>query len=625
VQPAKTSGDKTIESRVKARAGFLTRTASALTLVTGMVTSPAVLFPSINRGALAVALLGLATCGCGSSKSTPSHPSEGGTDAGASNDWPTYAGSDARLFFSSRETSITTANVGKLKVKWKYKVGAALTASPIVVNLDLPGGTQPIVFVQSWDLGMNAIRLSDGSRLWRFVATDQPGANFPAAGSAEFDMIDGNPRLFFGSGEALYCLDATTGKEIWRFYAGTGCQGADGGPGLCSFTGERNEIESSPALVDGNIVFGMDVNDEDLGKGGLYAVDARTGKLSWFFDLDSGKTCRPNSGDDVDHFDGYHTAAELGLPANFFSTRSGCNFSRTPDGCENVWASAAVDNARKLMFFTTGNCDVDNDPSTPEPPPPGPLDEDAFLALNFDGTEAWAWRPRLTCPDGTFSCINADLDFGASPNLFSITLPGHKDPVDVVGCGDKSGTYYVIDRTGVNSESGVKWNDKDATKLPYWTRNVVAGGPAGGIIGTAAVDQDAHRIFFSTAPGDNPLQPQLPTQHALNADDGSIVWQNTNEANTQASYAPTFATPSLIFAGSMFGTMRVFDAKTGTRLLSIGAAGPPIASGIVVFDGIVLEGQGIGQRDQDPTDPANIEWQNPSQLTAYCVPGTPGC
>jgi hypothetical protein len=86
----------------------------------------------------------------------------------------------------------------------------------------------------------------------------------------------------------------------------------------------------------------MDVND-NAGKGGFFAVDARTGALRWFFDLASGSSCKPNAGDDVHHFDGYHTAAQLGLPGDFFATRPGCNFDRTPNECGNVWSSASID------------------------------------------------------------------------------------------------------------------------------------------------------------------------------------------------------------------------------------------------------------------------------------------
>jgi outer membrane protein assembly factor BamB len=92
---------------------------------------------------------------------------------------------------------------------------------------------------------------------------------------------------------------------------------------------------------DDLVFFGMDVNDVPTGKGGVFALDARDGRLRWFFDLESGSTCRPLATDDVRRFDGYHTAAELGLDASFFATRPGCDFDRTPTGCGNVWSSPA--------------------------------------------------------------------------------------------------------------------------------------------------------------------------------------------------------------------------------------------------------------------------------------------
>ena len=97
-----------------------------------------------------------------------------------------------------------------------------------------------------------------------------------------------------------------------------------------------------------------------------------------------------------------------------------------------------------------------------------PYDE-AIFALALDGTPAWRWRPR--------EVDNLDYDFGAVPNLFTIDVDG--TPRDVVGVGGKDGTYYVIDRDGVNARSGVSWDDPDPAGLPYWATNVVPGGDAG--------------------------------------------------------------------------------------------------------------------------------------------------
>src|SRR5262249_41550500 len=72
---------------------------------------------------------------------------------------------------------------------------------------------------------------------------------------------------------------------------------------------------------------------------------------------------------------------------------------------------------------------------------------------------------------------------------------------------------------------------------------VVRGGEIGGIVATAAVDERARRVYFSTAPGNDAdlFNPQRPTVHALDADTGAIVWQNTAEPNADASFAPTSA------------------------------------------------------------------------------------
>src|SRR5205814_4304036 len=94
-------------------------------------------------------------------------------------------------------------------------------------------------------------------------------------------------------------------------------------------------------------------------KGGFYAVDARDGRFVWYFDLETGATCQALPGDDVRRFDGYHSEAELGLPAGFLASRPGCGFDRTPRGCGSVWSSASVDERRGLLFFATGFCGED--------------------------------------------------------------------------------------------------------------------------------------------------------------------------------------------------------------------------------------------------------------------------
>lgn len=525
----------------------------------------------------------------------------------AATDWPMYAGGPRRLFFNPAETRITAANVGGLRVKWTFPTGAVVTASPAVVTLDLPGeGRTPVAFITSWDGNLYALRVRDGTALWHFQMADEPGASFPDAASADVETVDGRTRVFVAGGETVYSIDAVTGREVWHFDAGTGCRTP---PGDCGFRGETNEVESSAIVAGGVVLFGMDINENGFaGKGGFYGVDVHDGHLLWYFDLETGATCQTLPGDDVHRFDGYHTESELGLPPGFLATRPGCAFDRTGAGCTGVWSSASVDAGRGLLFFGSSACGEDVN-ALPY--------EEAIVALHLDGTPAWRWKPRPTDTN--------DLDFGAVPNLFSISLGGVRH--DVVGEGCKDGTYYVIDRDGVNAVTAVRWDDPDPSALPYWHTNVVAGDGQGGIIATAAVDETARRVYFSTAPGHDIFNPRRPTVHALDADTGVIVWQNTTEPNADASFAPTSAIPGVVFVGKELGALlRAYDAGTGVKLATVPLPrGFTLASAPAVIDGTLIVGAGAGERSDDPTDQADIAARTPQNVTALCVAGTPGC
>ena len=529
-------------------------------------------------------------------------------------DWPTYGGGAARQFFAARETQIDADNVRELAVKWTLPTGAIITGSPSVATVDLPGECcVRVAFFQSWDGFVYAVRVRDGGELWRFATAQRAGVSFPSTASVHVETVDGAPRVLVGSGQTFYALDAVTGTELWRFDAGTGCVV----PGACSFTGERNQIESSAVVAEGLVFFGMDVDDREGGKGGFYALDVRDGRLRWFFDLESGATCRPDATDDVRRYDGYHSESELGLPAGFLATRPGCDHPRSPNGCGNVWSSPAYDAKRGYLYFASSNCDTDGNPATLRPAPPMPPYDEAIVALDVDGNPVWRWRPR--------EVDNADLAFGAPPNLFTAVIGGVER--EVVGVGNKDGTYYVLDRDGRNELTGLRWNAANPANLPYWRTNVVPGGTAGGILAAAAVDDAGDRIYFGTAPGSfaNVLNPQRPTVHALDAGSGAVLWQNVLEPDADATFAPTTALPSVVFTGSVVGgLLRSYDAQTGAKLGAV-PVGVALAAAPAVSDGTLLVGGGIGQRTGNPTGSSDQSASIPHDLTALCVPGTPAC
>jgi outer membrane protein assembly factor BamB len=512
-------------------------------------------------------------------------------------EWLTVGGSYRRTYFNPRVHAINRANAPDLMVKWRYLTGGMISAQPVVTWVDLPGeGRTQIAIVSSWDRSVYALRVENGSRVWSYLRKPQPGTFYPFAGTPTVAWVGGQQRIYVPGGETMYCLDAATGAEIWQFDAGTGCT-------TCTPRQERNQIESTPAVVDGLVFAGMDVNDSTPGKGGVFALRADDGRLVWWFDLETSETCRPLSEDNVRRFDSYHGEAELGLPEGFFATRPGCDFDRTSTACGNVWSSPAVDFRRRLFYIASSNCDTDDDPSTAPPPPPMPPYDEAIFAMTFEGDPVWAWRPR--------EVDNDDLSFGAVPNLFEAEIAGQVR--EVVGIGGKDGTYYVLDRDGVNEVSG--------RIEPYWQTNVVPGGFAGGMIGSASVGE--RRVVVCTAPGFSPFDPQKPTVHAFDINNGGVVWQSSL---TDPCFGPTMGVPGLVLTG---GTPRpnlnVFARADGDfiRALASSTAISGIASGPTIVGDVILVGGGTGAFNEG--EDAEMQARHDTPLTALCVRGTPGC
>jgi glucose dehydrogenase len=343
--------------------------------------------------------------------------------------------------------------------------------------------------------------------------------------------------------------------------------------------------------------------------------------MAWFFDLESGQACYPDPGDNIVRYDGYHSAEELGLDPDWFDTRRGCDHPRNPNGCGNVWSSAAVDFERERLFFASSNCDSELADVSFLPGPVMPPHDEAVTALDFDGGVAWVWRPR--------EIDNDDLAFGGVPNLFRITtttLPGGEPvAVDVVGVGNKDGTYYVMDRDGVNRRYTETVVDHTSADFPYWRTKVVEGGSFSGIISTAAVDQELGQVYFT-----NPYQrledPQHPNVHALDMHTGAVRWQRDLPLG---SFAPTSAIPGVVFTGSVLFKIYAFDARSGETLYESPTIGnTSVASGVVVHNGIVLVGGGIGARHPVTGEFPDTSTQNswiPNNVTALCVPGTAAC
>src|SRR5437868_6025328 len=149
-------------------------------------------------------------------------------------------------------------------VKWTFKTGGPIVASPAVV-----GG---VVYIASMDAYLYAIEQESGKEKWKFKS------RLPIASSA---AIAGDTLYFVSSGGALVALDAAKGTAEWAFATELErkfeARNLHGYPSAAQTIPDAWDVYiSSPAVFNGKVYFGS-------GDGNVYAVDAAGGNLAWKF------------------------------------------------------------------------------------------------------------------------------------------------------------------------------------------------------------------------------------------------------------------------------------------------------------------------------------------------------
>lgn len=413
----------------------------------------------------------------------------GGTAAGAVEaapaldrrcDWPTWGYSIERTFATQCPTELTEANVSKLRLRWFFNTRDVVNTTPVLVNGRL--------YVGDWSGRFYALRASDGRKLWTFDAKIHPTVYAgQIVGSATVARVGGVRTVFFPAGKTMYALRASDGKLRWRHEVGR-----KGDPK------DPTEIESSPLVVNGMVLFGTDVHNSGKGEpAGLYALDARTGKQRWML------TTAPSSG--------------VG------ATGEGA----TGSGCGDIWSSPTVDKTRGLVFIGTGNC--------PDPKNWGRFSDTLFAADLATGTLKWTFQPH--------DQNNDDLDFAGAPNLIEVNGRA------LVGLGNKDGTYYLADR-----ETGAEAGAIKATG-PGLTRPG-SNFSTGGFIGPTAYDAEQQIVVGGTAVG------PAPYLHGINVADNTIAWQNQEPSATYAPTAIANGIAFVGGTDFTFRALRVSDGKS---------------------------------------------------------------
>lgn len=323
-------------------------------------------------------------------------------------DWPAYLGGPGRNHYSTL-SQIDTRNITRLKPVWEFHTGDAgpsnrsqIQCNPVVVD-GILYGTSPQIKVFALDA-------SNGRELWRFD---------PFHGQGSSDALGVNRgltywrngqdrRILFTAGSFLYALDAGTGESIPDF----GEKGrVDLRQGLGRDIDDLYLIATSPGAVYRNLlILGSRVGEGPgpAAPGHIRAFDIRTGKLVWTFHT------IPHPGEF-----GYDT-----WPKDAWTRAGGAN----------SWAGMSVDPDRGIVFVPTGSPAFDFWGGNRKG---ANLFANCLLALDA-ATGKRIWHVQFVHHDLW------DRDLPAPPNLVTLLIDGRR--VDAVAQITKAGQVFVFDR-----------------------------------------------------------------------------------------------------------------------------------------------------------------------------------
>ena len=289
-------------------------------------------------------------------------------------------------------------------------------------------------------------------------------------------------------------------------------------------------INSSPVYFNGMILQGVAGNEGGDVSNGAYAI------------LDASRTCSKTSATSCLHPVANGTGGKILRHAHIIPPDQ---YKKGYRG-GSIWCTPAIDARTRYAYACTGNpaskklespytnalIKIDLDPARKTF---GKIvgvfkgETDHYIAGLDKQPVCQMFGDQLVYVAWSAGCVQLDLDFGASPNLFTDSS-GHT----LVGDLQKSGVYHVVHADTMKEA----W--KSIVGIPCFSCNAASGAfDSGGIYVAAA------------APG----------QLISLTKSGQYRWATPIGDGTH--YQSVSAANGLVYAMDNYGTMNVFDASTG--------------------------------------------------------------
>jgi quinoprotein glucose dehydrogenase len=336
---------------------------------------------------------------------------------GSAQQWPHYAADQAASHYSPLE-QITPENVSRLAIAWEWRPNekvlpqfgtrpGAFQNTPLMID--------NVLYLSTPYNQVAALDATTGKELWRYdpkaYEDGQPpnGQGFAHRGVAAWNDND-KLRIILNSRYRLIQLDAKTGAIVESF----GKNGVvDLSEGLVWAINKKHYTNTSPPIVFKDlIIVGNGVGDRLMYKndppGDVRAFHARTGKLVWKF----------------------NTIPQRGEFGN--NTWDGGSWQFT--GHTNVWAPMSVDERRGLLYMPVST--PSNDYYGGRRPGQNLFAESIVCLDANTGQRKWHFQ---IVHHGLW-----DYDPASAPNLVTITVDGKR--IDAVVQLTKQGWAFVFDR-----------------------------------------------------------------------------------------------------------------------------------------------------------------------------------
>jgi polyvinyl alcohol dehydrogenase (cytochrome) len=382
----------------------------------------------------------------------------------------------------------------------------------------------------------------------------QPAWTVTVGGPISGTPVIADGVVYIGSYDGtLDALDLASGSSVWRYDTGAQVQE----PNLHIPLG----ITGSAAVANG-VVYTGDATAT------VHAIDVATGTARWTRKVDTQPAACIWSSPVIDNGRRYVGIAsiskETGVRGSVVAldASDGAVLWQTfmvPQGADGagVFAVPALDPQRDVLYVGTQNA------YSPNPAPFG--HPTSIVALDTaSGSIKWTFNPPRARGS---TAPTDDVGFSASPNLFTATVNGTSR--DLIGEGQKSGVYWVLDRD---------------TGDVVWQSQISPSGPLGGMEGTSAVANGLVAVPATNWP--DPSSPATGTVTVLDTASGAVQWAVQQPAPAPA---PVSISQDVLFQAGIEGVLHAYELGTGTELwrADLGAS---VSGGIAVASGLVVLG-----------------------------------